>query len=220
MKDIPFYSNREDNLSCFLACLRSALEYFSNKSWSWEELETLTGFQKNKTAWTVKTWTTLSQQGFDINMIEEFDYKKYYDEGESYLSTFLNPEELSWQQEHSNISEIRPFIPEFLKTVHFEQKSPTLKYIDELLDKDYLVIVQLNSSALNDDEGYISHAVLVYDSTEDEYIAHDPGNHDSGISGRHISKAKLYKAMGGNNNTVEVTGIKVGETTPSKGLTN
>lgn len=205
-KRVSFYENRSDNMSCSLACMRSALEYFDERDYTWEELEKLTGFKPGRAAWTVKPWTTLVQQGFDIQMIENFDYERYAKEGETYLKTFLKPHELTWQLEHSNLLEIQPLIPTFLETVHYTQKSPTLSDIDRLLKNGYLVTVQLNLSLLNNKSGYTAHMILVFDQNEYEYIVHDPGL--PGRPSRHIPKNLVYDAMGGVHNTTEVTGIK------------
>jgi len=207
MKQMPFYSNRLDNLSCMLASIRSVLEYFTGKQYSWKELEDIIGYKHGRAAWTVQVWTYLATHGFDIRMIEGFDYQRYMDEGETYLQTFLKPEELEWQLQHTNLLEIRPLLPEFTKHVTHERRSPGLRDIDEMLEDGRLVTVQLNLNTLNGTPGYNAHMIVVYDKDNSAYVAHDPGlpPHEA----RHIDPVLLYKAMGGKNNTVEVTGIKL-----------
>lgn len=207
MKDIPFYSNYQSK-SCMLACMRSALEYLTQRSWTWPELEALTGFKPGRAAWTVKMWTTLAEDGFDIDMTEGFDYALYYKQGESYLSQFLKPHEVEWQLQNSNLLDIRPLIPVFLKTVRHNMASPTLKDVDRLLGEGYLVTVQLNNQILNDQSGYVAHMILVHDKQGEDYIAHDPGDDSAGEANRRIPAQKLFAAMGGKNNTTETTGIK------------
>lgn len=206
MKDIPFYANRKGDNSCMLACMRAALEYLTGKGYSWEELENLTGYRPERAAWTVKMWTELADR-FDIRMIEGFDYERYFKEGESYLHTFLKPEEVKWQLKESNLAEIRPLIPQFLETVAYEKRSPELKDIDDMLGEGYLVTVLLNSRVLNHQEGYVAHMILVHAKDGDSYIAHDPG--PPAAAHRHIPARLLFEAMGGADNTVEVTGIKL-----------
>lgn len=189
-----------------LASMRSALEYLADREYSWNELEKLTGYRPERAAWTVKMWTELARQGFKIRMIEGFDYDRYFKEGEAYLSTFLKPEEVKWQLKETNLLEIRPLIPEFLKTIHYEKRSPQLEDIDKMLEEGYLVTVQLNSKALNDQAGYVAHMILVHDKIDSDYIAHDPG--PPATPRRKIEPAKLLEAMGGTYNTVEVTGVK------------
>ena len=207
VKDIPFYSNRADKPdSCMLATIRGALEYLTRSQYSWEDMEALLGYRPGRAAWTVEVWTKLAMQEFDIHMIEAFDYQRYADEGESYLRTFLKPEELAWQREYSNLLDIKPFLPRFLKTVRREQRSPQLRDIDLLLAQGYLVLVQLNLNVLNHKPGYVAHMILIHDKTDGTYVAHDPGLPP--YKNRRIMPAKLLAAMGGEHNTVEVTGIK------------
>lgn len=207
MKQVPFYANRPDNLSCMLASYRSVLEYFTGRQHGWRELEIITGFQSGKAAWTVKTWTYLATRGFDIRMIEGFDYKRYMEEGEAYLQNFFSPEEFQWQIQKTNLLEIKPLLPEFLEHTTYEKRSPNLHDIDTMLHDGYLVTVQLNSNALNEVPGYNAHMIVVYDKAGEDFVAHDPGLPPR--EARHIKPDLLYKAMGGDNNTVEVTGIKL-----------
>lgn len=190
-----------------LACLRSTLEYFTGKQYGWKELEELTGYDSGRAAWTVKVWTYLAQHGFEICMIENFDYNRYRAEGRAYLQSHLKPEELEWQEQHSNVLEIIPMLPDFLKRVHHETRSPKLTDIDRMLTDGYLVIVQLNSKMLNDLDGYSAHAILVYDKDGAEYVAHDPGLPPQ--RSRRIGAEQLFAAMGGEGNTVEVTGLRL-----------
>lgn len=208
MKKPPFYANRSDGMSCMVSALRSVLEYFTGKTYSWKEVEDILGYQSGQAAWTVKAWTELASAGFDIRMIENFDYARYQAEGEAYLREFLRPNELRWQLENSNLLEIRPLIPEFLSTVHHEQRSPTLQDIDEMLADERLVLVQLDAAKLNAlPKDYIAHMIVIYDKIGNDFVAHDPGF--PAMAERRIAPHALYEAMGGADNTTEVTGIRL-----------
>lgn len=189
-----------------LAVLRSSLEHLTGKSWSWSALVEPTGFQTNRVAWTVQSWTKLAEQGFDIHMIENFNYHLYSRQGEQYLKTVFSKEQLSWQLKNTNILTIQPLLPSFFKLVSHEQRSPNLSDIDFLLKKGYLVFVTLNACTLNNKPGYTDHAILVFDRNGQNYIAHNPGLPP--IKNRVIEPDLLYQAMGGKNNTSEVTGLR------------
>jgi hypothetical protein len=207
MKPIPFYANHEDNHHCMLAVYRSVFDYFYDEKISWAELEALTGYEPKKAAWSLTIISYLTKRGMNIRMIEPFDYVRYYAIGESYLEELFPSAEKDWQLEHGNILEIRPLIPDFLERVKYELKKPTLEDIDSMLVEDRLVIVTLDSRVLNDKPGYFSHAVLVIKDAGDHYIIHDPGLPPQ--PSRHVSKQKLYAAMGGEKTTSEVTGFRL-----------
>jgi hypothetical protein len=207
MKPVPFYANRADNMSCMLASIRSALEYFTDKQYTWEQLEDMTGYKPNTAAWTVKVWVELARQGFAIRMIEKFDYRRYQAERRAYLEQVFSDQKLAWQEEHTHLLQIAPLLPDFLQTVQQEMRSPQLADIDAMLAEGYLVTVQLNSRVLDGREGFAGHMILVHGKDGDEYIAHDPGLPPKENS--RITSELLFRAMGGRDNTTEVTGLKL-----------
>lgn len=206
MKRVPFYDNHEDNLHCALAVYRMLFGHFMDRKTTWEEMEKMSGFKPGKAAWTVMMWERMSKQGFDIHVIEAFDYAKYLKEGETYLKTYFTKEQYDWQLKTSNILEIRPLISTFLEEVVVEQRHPTLADIDSLLADGRLVFMTLNAKALNDSEGLNEHAVLIIGKDGDEYIMHDPGLPPQ--PNRHVAAEKLWQAMGADKSTSEVTGVK------------
>jgi len=202
-----------------LAAYRSIIDYFLHRQASWEELEKLSGYTPGRAAWTVQALVAMLDMGFNIRMVEPFDYSRYMKEGESYLKTYFSDEELRWYYEHSNLRDIRSLIPAFLKTVEYECRTATLKDIDDMLDEKRLIFVTVNSRALNGKEGFASHALLVTDKQGGDYIAHDSGGETSPPqSDRKIPREKLWEAMGGEDNTAEVTGFKLGTTMKNKRL--
>ncbi|HEX8763430.1 MAG TPA: RluA family pseudouridine synthase [Candidatus Saccharimonadales bacterium] len=206
MKKVPFYGNREDNLHCAVAIYRMLFDYFLDRKISWEDMEKMSGFKPGKAAWTVTIWERMSKQGFDIRMIEPFDYARYEKEGKPYLQTYLSKAEYEWQTKNSNILEIRQYISSFLEVQTVEHRRATLQDVDDMLNDGRLVFMTLNSKILNDKPGFASHAVLVIDKDDDNYIMHDPGLPPAPY--RRVSAEKLWQAMGAEQTTSEVTGIK------------
>ena len=207
MSRVPFYANDESNMRCMVAVYQSIVDYFLHKKLSRSEADKLVGFKHGRAAWSLEALTKLTRLGFDIKMIEAFDYRQYFESGEEYLSHYFPPDQLQWVLSHTNLLDIKPYIVEFLDTVHWVKKSPDLNDIDAMLSEKRLVIVTLNGRALHGLDGYSTHAVLITGRGNDEYILHDPGLPP--VPDSHILRNHLWEAMGGADNTVEVTGFKL-----------
>lgn len=119
----------------------------------------------------------------------------------------MSEDKLRWMLQHSNILDMSKFIPDFLKTIKYQCRNATNADISKMLNDDRLVFVTLNSRALNDEEGYSDHAVLIIDEDRDDFIVHDPGLPPRPY--RRVSKAKLHEARGGDQSTGEVTGFRL-----------
>lgn len=207
MRRVPFYSNHEDNFHCALAVYKMLFDHFMGRRVDWEELEKMSGFRPGKAAWTVTMWERMSKQGFDIHVIEPFDYLSYMEQGEAYLRRYYTTAaEYEWQTNHTNILEIHPHIAPFLKEVTLESRHATLKDIDDMLAEGRLVFMTLNANVLNGKKrGASSHCVLVIGKEGDEYIIHDPGLPPQPY--RRVDAERLWDAMGREKNTSEVTGV-------------
>lgn len=205
MKRIPFYPNDADNKHCMVACYRMLFDHFLGKRVSQTDMERYVGFENGRAAWTLKPNTTMAKAGFDIRMIEPFDYQRYAEMGDAYLDELYTPAAAAWAREYSNIADIFPDIPEFLQTVNVACRRASLDDIDAMLAEERLVFVTLNSRVLEGKEGYANHAVLILQRDQNTYILHDPGLPPNPY--RHVSRELLWKAMGGDQTTSEVTGF-------------
>lgn len=210
MRKVPFYANHEDGMHCMLAVYRTIFDHFLYKKMGWSELEAFTGFKPGQAAWSLKSITQFANMDFDIRMIEPFDYAQFARRGEEYLYEIWGNDKLEWQVKHTNILDIKPQIPDFLNKVAYENRSATLDDIDTMLTEGRLVSVMLNAGALNGLDEYYDHSILIIGSTQDSYIAHDPGGGSvMPQPARHIKREKLWQSMGGDENTSEVTGFKL-----------
>jgi 23S rRNA pseudouridine1911/1915/1917 synthase len=208
MSRVPFYANDDSDMRCMVAVYRSIFSYFLRKKLSWQEADEFVGFRDGHAAWTVLALTKMARMGFDIRMIEPFNYRTYTRRGRTYLKETYPDEQLDWLLAHSNILDIKPYIPEFLKTVRWENRRATLEDIDTMLAEKRLVFVALNGRKLNGREGYSNHAVLITGRSDDSYILHDPGLPPK--PDRRVWRDKLWDAMGGDAHMSEVTGFKLG----------
>ena len=83
---IPFYSNTADDTHCWQASLKMVLKYFQkDKEYSWEELDLLTSKKEGLWTWPTAGMLWLANNGFDIKVIESFDYMRFSAEGKDYI---------------------------------------------------------------------------------------------------------------------------------------
>lgn len=186
-----------------LACYGIVLEYYTGKKYDWPELKILTGFDK-KAVWSIQALINISNLGIKIISYDSIDYEKYYQQGEKYIKDYLTKDEYDWYINNAEPLKLE-LIPDFNSKVSYLQKSATLKDIDHLLKNNLLVMVGLNSRALNNKPGFVSHGVVVLDKDGDNYIIHDPGLPPKPY--RKVNEKLLYEAMGGPGHNNEVTGF-------------
>lgn len=204
---VPFYPNHEDGNHCMVAVYRSLFEHFLEKPMNWEEMEDFVGYKNGQAAWTLGPLVKMAHLGFDIHMIEPFDYRKYARKGEAYLGEAFGHEKAEWLLAHSNVADIAPQIPSFLRSIRWDNRQANLQDIDDMLTVGRLVFVTLNAQILQGESGYSEHAVLVIGREGGNYIVHDPG--PPAQAERRIPRALLWEAMGAEGNTSEVTGFKL-----------
>lgn len=194
-------------MRCMLACYRMIMQHFLHRGMTWEQMAAFTGYKPGIAPWTIRSLVQFERMGFDIRMIEPFDYARYGTEGDDYLTEFFEPHELDWFKKHSDLTGMKQYIGSFLDTIDFTRRSPTLKDIDAMLDEGRLVTVTLNSRALNRKDGFVSHMLLLYGRDGGNYFAQDPGPDPQ--PERRIPAEQLWTAMGGENNRNDATGFKL-----------
>jgi hypothetical protein len=205
MEKIPFYANTDDDTHCVQACFKMMLGYFlPEQEFSFKELDVLTHKVEGKGTWWFPALAEFNKMGIQSKVIELFDYQKYFLEGKTYLLAFYGPEIAQNKLIHTNLKEVKHLIPGFMNGSDYENRSATIKDIDNLLDDGWLVGPEINLGVLNGSPGMGSHMVLVFAKDSQNYTLHDPGlpPHASRI----VSKKLLEKAMqyAGQSNTAAV----------------
>jgi hypothetical protein len=193
MKQVPFFANTPDDTHCVQASFRIMLKYFRpEQDFSFEQLDKMSQKQPGLGTWWPPMLMELRELGFLVKNIEGFDYQRFYKEGEAYVKSIYPPETAEYYLKRSNLAQIKPMVPKFLKTVGLETRPATIGDVDALLSDGWLVGVDLNSRALNDRPGYAGHMVVIFDSSNDNFWLHDPGlpPHPN----RQVSRQKLSEA--------------------------
>jgi len=173
---VPFFANHDDNTHCFQASIRMILEYFTpGAEYTWELLDQLTGKKEGQWTWPLFAMIQLKNRGFDVVNIEDFDYNRFSNEGETYIKEKCGEEVGTAQIKHSDIPYEMKNAELFMKDFMFEPRVPDLQDIGKLLGDGYLIICNVNSCALNDLPGYSGHTVVIYKINRSHLFIHDPG---------------------------------------------
>ncbi len=171
-KILNSYENT-DGENCVQCVLRSIFEYFeSEKDWTWEELRQLTGKKPGKLPWAYRRQINIAKRGYDAVLISSSKIQDYVQLG-VYPAMVKNSgvDFANYQSERADIDQINKDVQEYWQLVtegklkHLE-RLPTIKDIQEFLEKGYLLASSLNSRKLAGNEGHSPHLVLVHGMDE------------------------------------------------------
>jgi hypothetical protein len=193
---VPFYANTPDDTHCYQAALRSVLKYFlPNNEYHWEELEEMTAKKANLWTWPTQGLITLHKIGFDIIDISDFDIEQFINTGEEYLLQEYGKEVADEQVKHSDIQQERALYKEFIQHIKFQKRIPKIEDLEYFVEKGYLIICNVNSKALNNQQGYVGHFVVIIGYDDNHLYLHDPGLpplQDRKVTYEHFMKAWEY----------------------------
>ena len=175
-RHIPFFSNTADGTHCFQAALRIVLKHFwSNREFLYEELDKITAKIPGKWTWPTAAMIWLMEQGFELRLVEDFDYQAFADRGEQYILERCGPEVGEAQIKNSIISREQEYAAKFTKIAPLECRIPTFSDLNKYLNDGYLIICNINASSLYNQPGYSGHFVVVFKCGWRTLTIHDPG---------------------------------------------
>jgi len=155
-KDVPFYSNTPNDTHCFQAALRMVMKYFwPHRDYSWTQLDKITKKVEGLWTWPIAGVIWLQDRRMEIKIIDVFDRAQFIEKGRSYLISEYGEEVGKLQIQNSNIEQERNLFRKFADKVPAECRIPTIRDIRLLLEEGYLVICNVNSSALKDTMGIL-----------------------------------------------------------------
>ncbi len=216
LKQVPFYSNTADDTHCFQAVLKMVLKYFKpDENYSFQDLDKFSDKVKGNWTWSTRAAINLQQMGFSLVEISPFDWHKFIEEDYDYLVEFMGKEVADKQREMSDLAKEVLDAQEYIELIEFEKRIPEIDDIRSLLEKGYLVGCNVNSKALNQQDGYTGHSILIFNLDEENIYLHDPGLPSQKNRRVPISifrKAWAYPYERNKN----LTGFKLKESTPSE----
>jgi len=174
--NIPFYPNTGDGTHCFQAALKMALAFFQpEREYTYEELDAISHKLPGKWTWPTAAMLWLMQNGYELRLVEEFDYDAFAKRGAAYLIDKCGQEVAQAQIENSDIGREQEIAEQFVQYAPLEHRVPELKDVETFMADHWVVICNVNSALLHGQPGYSGHFVVIVDSNDEEVTIHDPG---------------------------------------------
>lgn len=173
---VPFYANKSDDTHCWQACLKMVLKYFeSQKYYSWNKLDKISGKAPGMWTWTSKSVIWLTENKFNVQVIESFNYKRFSEIGKKYLVELHGQDIADIEERHCDLNQEMKNAKEFARKINYDKRIPEIGDIIKLLEKGYLIICCINYNVMNNKKGFIGHFVLIKGFNDNKLIIHDPG---------------------------------------------
>jgi len=176
MKKVPpFVPNSPDDVHCTAAVYRMVIARYFGEDIPYTEMDGIGKAVPGKGMWNVPFDIYLAKRGLTVRNIEHTDFKALYTEKEAYLTRAFGEKNADYYIRHSNVMEIIPDIPEFLRLVTHESRKATVAEILTHLTNGALIAAEVNAGALNSTDTFSLHMVLLYDTDGKSITLHDPG---------------------------------------------
>jgi hypothetical protein len=173
-----FIENTPDDKHCVQSCVGMVLNYFlPGRTFSMPELERFTGFVEGKGAWEMQELLNYSSLGLSAQVIVNMSYEEFAKRDFAYLAEVLGDETAEWAKSHTgDIGLEKQRAAEVAQSGLHIYREPNEDDICSFVEKDWLVMLEVNVRKLNNKEGFSGHRVLVYDATKGSgVVMHDPG---------------------------------------------
>lgn len=174
----PFYPNTEDNTHCFQAVIKMICgSYLPDQNHSWERIDKVTNKEKGKWTWPMSGYIWLAQQGLGVTSMSLFDFRAFCERGYDYFLEEFGKEIADQQQANTNMSLGQQLALAYLenKNITNIQSLPSVQDLKTRIDRDSLIVCNVNQHALNNHSGYSGHFVLLYAYDDKGFVLHDPG---------------------------------------------
>jgi len=116
VKQVSFYGNTADDTRCVEAVLKMVLKYFLPKQgFSWQRLDKLSRKAQARAHCCSQPSPTWTKPGLKVRYIEQFNYGRCWQQGQSDLIDFYGNEIARWFVDNSNLVAAGHLIPKTYK---------------------------------------------------------------------------------------------------------
>ena len=171
--EVPFYGNPGGR--CVQACTAmTILSYEPELVIDDGLLDEMTGYVKGHPTWPMKGILSLYDRGYEVEIVEESDYRRFAEEGVDYLSEIYDGESLEYQSARTDFDAEQARAKEMLEIVEPEIRKATLDDIAHYLENDWRVQTEVNGCTLVGRTDYIGHFVMVKGVYDDKLVLQNP----------------------------------------------
>lgn len=172
------------------------LEGMTGEHLTMSQLEALTNFQPGKETWQFPAILAFASRGLHVRSIEKF-YPEVFaeDVAECFRMQGYSQEIIDRQfQLTPSLPAEQQRVKECLANplITFDVRLPELQDVQQAVQQGGMVMVNLNSAALNNRPGYAGHFVVVHDFVDGQFIVDDPGL--PGQQNRQVNMATFDRA--------------------------
>jgi hypothetical protein len=161
-------------------------------------LEEETAFSPGKESWSFGAMLALANRGLRVHSVEDFDPRLFVDDPRRAIAKQVegDAELLERVFEVSDVAAQVEIVAQCLEhpRIRFETRVPTLDELASALRGGADLLVNVNARALNGEDGYAGHLVVIHDIDGDVVIVEDPG--PPAKQGCTIGLARLELAWG------------------------
>lgn len=142
---------------------------------SFDELDRISAKVPGKWTWPTAAMLWMIDHGFELRLVEDFDYEEFAKRGAEYIIDKCGKEVGEAQINNSLVERERDYARRFAKLNLVERRVPNFDDISRLLRDGYLLICNINAAVLVGNKGYSGHFVVIYECGDEIIRIHDPG---------------------------------------------
>jgi hypothetical protein len=182
MRDIPYHDN--PNNACALACYTMVAKFLlPEENVTFEELGIISDWKSGYVVWAFNAWNYLLGKNISIIDYDSYDYRLMVKKGFDALQESVPPKEFDYIK--SNTFEPNSLIDSISlcldnESFTYVQRKPNWDDVLREFSKPGICDITLNSSILNNKEGFVGHRVVLIDISSTHITFHDPNLDGSG----------------------------------------
>jgi hypothetical protein len=150
---------------------------------TFEQLGKIADWHSGYVVWEFPAFVWLMDHGVHITDYDDFAYDAWVKDGVEGLKRLLPAKEFAWYRDNTyDLDEVTKHIPKTFAHPNFTflNRKPTWKDVVAEYGKPGICDIVLNLRALNREEGFAAHRVVLVEVTGDEVIFHDPNRDATG----------------------------------------